>query len=515
MIDPRVQNSMKGKRITRLSSSFITSPAAWVALVTTLFAPAQASGIYSFPHLADNHSWRPPAQADFGSIADQDDLAVRHLIALVDEVSVADTALEASLHALSALPVDAQLTGFGTLLDSDLFTQSDWQEQVAVLGRISKRLLMLGQSGAAIRSAEQAIEHIHAHRGQQSPQLIPFHLLIAMARQQQQSWADAQYHLAQAMSLMHRRDGTLTAMQLPILQQRAANLLAMDEPWKATQVLKATIRISDHSLGERSVESTQTAMLLIRHLRNLGHYHQALSLFNARRELLRDADGLDSPASIALLNEGSLLHLLTFNPEVDRGLRLQQHIVEIQNRNPAMHTAEQRLEARLRLGDWMLLFDRQRDAAQQYAQAWALIDQTESPQQWRDRLSRPELIHAGPNPSLTELGLNRKYSLQWAEFDCWIDPDGRPTRVRINDTNLHGVMRNRVLSLFRQARFRPALDNGMVMTTPAFAYRRVYDTVPHPSDVTLYQSSPRDQDHQRRIRSRHLMPTRLPRRPSN
>ncbi len=482
----------------------------WTMVAMALCSVASASGIYSFPHLSAQQTWLPPAEDDFGSIAEQDDISGDSLISLFVEPTFDSIEFQTQLFAQSDQPLRLRLTVLVDLLESDLSSRLSWRDQMAANGLKSKWTLMLGDADSAVRPAEDAIKMIHDHVGKQSHELIQLHLLVAVARQRQEDYSKSQYHLAQAMSLMHRQDGTLTDRQLPVLHQRATNLMAMDEPWKATQVLKASVRISDHSRGSRSIESTQMAMLLIRHLRNLGHYHQALSLFNTRRELLRDAEGRDTPASVALLNEGSLLHLLTFNSEVDRGLRLQQSIVDIQDQQPNLYTSEQRLRSLLRLGDWMLLFDRQRDAAKPYARAWALIEQTQTPDQWRSRLMRPELIHAGPNPSLTEIGLNQKYALQWTDFKTRIAVDGRPVKAQIIDSNLHGVVRNRALSLFRLARFRPALDEGTPVVTQTFAFRRVYDTVPRPSDVTLYQTDRRFDEYQRRVQSRHLMKSRLP-----
>ncbi len=485
MGDHRVNTSMTSKRI-------VLTKSAMIAACLLMLPGIVCAGIYNLYHFAKDQDWVAPGLTDLGFIGDLPQYDATDFSSLIGPMILQDQTLEAEYlilyEALHEMTEADRLQSFAQRMQQVRGKTSI--EYAAALTLEAQWHLHQQLAEPAIRNLEKAISIVERLEGKFSAQLIQLQTLLGVARSRSGDYRKSQYHLGQAMSLLHRKDGTLTGKQMPVLYLRAKNLLMMDEAWSSEQLLRTALRVSRHNTGVNDVETIDPAITLFRHLREENEYHDALHLFNDMRERFANEDGSDSPAFAPMMMEASLMHLLQNNAEVDRGLRLQRDLVTLMHQFPESFSRTERVNMLLRLADWLIMFDLEDEAAGFYKQAWQVSRETEDVAYWDTLFSEPRLINAGPNPTLSTFGYHWANRLAWTRFNYHLGADGRPSQLEIVESNLHRSTTGRTLQLFRMARFRPVLVDGVPQDSQVHEYLRVYNTEPEEEDSRLRQPPP-------------------------
>ena len=334
-----------------------------------------------------------------------------------------------------------------------------------------------GQFGEAVRPLERSIHGISARLGVHSPVLIGPLAYLGLALKGMEEHDRALDELTRAQALVHRHYGAMSPRQLKLVYAKADILEAKEEYWEAEQMLRLGLRVQEHNHGVGALETMPARYYLAEWLTAIGEYRPALSLYRDAMLALQTQAGEDSPLVVPALRGMAATFLLQQDVDVDRGLTLHQRIADITEQHPDAFTTAERAEAWLDLGDWLILFEREEEAWDAYARAWELAAGDDS-RDWAAYLSEPRLIYAGPNLTVDFMGYQVVNEEVWYDFDFRVRPDGRPSHVKVIDSNLSTLTRTRAISFLRKGRFRPAIVDGEPQTTHDYRIRRYYPTTP-------------------------------------
>ncbi len=287
--------------------------------------------------------------------------------------------------------------------------------------------------------------------------------------------------LSRAQAVTHIEDGASNLRQLKLIYAKAISAEAMQEWFDAEQLYRSAVKVTEDYYQDNYLETLDEKLTLAQWLTSVGRYKPALTEYRQMLEVLADADGQDTPAMLPVMRGMSRAYLLQQEWEVDRGLRLHKRIVELIARYPQSFDTDTQIQVLLDYGDWLMLFNKEDAAADQYALAWELAQtQPEKAELWNEYFSQPQMIYAGAPINMDALGWHKVDEFQFARFQFNVGAQGVPRRVRILDTNLHRTNRRMAIEIFRDARFRPALRAGKPVTTRKFEYYRDYPTNPPP-----------------------------------
>jgi tetratricopeptide (TPR) repeat protein len=350
-----------------------------------------------------------------------------------------------------------------------------------VLSDLGAALYHNGEPDLALEPLRRSLNIVSQRAGLFHPDLIGIHAYLGMALQAVGDHGEALDYLTRAQSLTHRHQGAMNPSQMKLLYAKAHSLEAEGEYWQAEQMFRAALRVSRHNFGDDSLEALTPLYRLAIWLRDNEQFRPALSLYREALELHRGEDGADTPAMVPAMRGMALTYLLEQSFEVDRGLTLNRRIAELARTHPEQFSLHERIRALLDYGDWLLMFHREEEAWAQYADAWMLAQRDESDSvDWELYFTEPRLIYAGPPVSLDVMGYQVVGKEQWNDFEFRIAKDGRPTHVRVVDSNMHALTRRHSMQLLREGRFRPALPGGRPAEVESHQLRRVYPTDPPP-----------------------------------
>ena len=141
----------------------------------------------------------------------------------------------------------------------------------------------------------------------------------------------------------------------------------------------------------------------------------------------------------------------------------------------------------LEMGDWFVQFNREENAWENYREGWELAQgDSESPRDWDAYFQRPHLIYPGGTLGIDLIGYGRVGKEVYYDFEFTIAANGRPEKINILGTNLHGQTRAVAIQAFRYARFRPRIVDGVAVATMGYKVRRVYPTDPPDDYGSVY-----------------------------
>ncbi|MEM9304362.1 MAG: tetratricopeptide repeat protein [Pseudomonadota bacterium] len=337
-----------------------------------------------------------------------------------------------------------------------------------------------GSPQAAIEPLRASIRGISAAEGIYSPNLVGPQAYLGAALQALGEHRDALDELTRAQHLTHRHDGALNLDQLKIVHAKAASLEATGEFWETEQLLRLVLRVNEHHYGATALESLPARWQLAEWLTHYQRYQPALSVYGDAIRLLESKGETAGPAMLQAMRGMAQTYLLQQSVDVDRGLTLTREIAAMIEAAPDRFDLPTRIQAQLELGDWLILFDREDEAWEAYERAWALARDDNS-QDWTAFLAEPRLIYAGPNLTVDFMGYQVIGTEVYNDFAFRVRPDGRPSHVKVLDSNLSVLTRRRSIAFLRDARFRPALASGAPVSTREHRLRRYYPT-PAPDD---------------------------------
>ncbi|MDX1570626.1 MAG: tetratricopeptide repeat protein [Xanthomonadales bacterium] len=353
---------------------------------------------------------------------------------------------------------------------------SDHVEYAYALSDLGAALHHAGRNEEALAPLQESISLIGAANGLYSPVLIGPMAYLGMAFQGLERHEPALDALTRAQHITHRHWGAMNPYQLKLVYAKAASLESLNELHEAEDQLRLGLKLSREQHGEEALESLPALYYLAEWLRATGAFRPALSLYRDAMLMLAGPDGEDTPAMVPAMRGMAATFLLEQDVEVDRGLTLHRRIVELMEARPEAFSATDRIQAYADLGDWLILFEREEEAWDAYGKAWAL-GQSDPTRDWNEYFAEPRLIYAGPNLTVDFMGYQVIGEEVYYDFEFRIREDGRPSHVKVRDSNLSTLTRSRAIGFLRLGKFRPAIVDGKPVERRDYRIRRYYPTV--------------------------------------
>lgn len=327
-------------------------------------------------------------------------------------------------------------------------------------------------------SIKRAIEVIERNFGLYSQRLAdPLALLgelyIGLGRLD-----DAVEAYRRAQHVAHRADGVYTLDQLDYLEKISSVFIEKRKFAEADRHKNFSFFVSEQNYGPDSPALVPAMMKLGGWLRQVGKTREARKLFERAAAILEDAYGPNDPSLIEpLLALGSTTRKRgQYRKQREAALQRMINIVENSNADAA-----DKAESWAKLGDFYILVDDSRRAAEAYSSGWEVLQSAETlPIEERAILGEPKLLHfqrrvylMANTPRATVEGYDRsmeEFPLE-LEFEVGVGVDGRVTAVRAVDLNATNATRRQLRRYVREARFRPAVVDGKPVPVDNFRFK--------------------------------------------
>lgn len=352
----------------------------------------------------------------------------------------------------------------------------------ATSGGLAQAHLLLAevyrQSGD-YRAAEDeilaALDIFEAINGPLSPALIEPYLQLGDTYDENGDYASALIAWAEARNIGRRNFGLLNTDQLPIIDDmtRASEQLGQLEDARELQL--SALALVERNYPEFAPETIEARYKFAAWLRQHNLYEEERRIYFQIERIIEehyDSDPLmlvraqrTRAASYRQANNGDTLGL--------SALRSAKELLEEMDDPPVLPLAEVNLE----IGDWYVEFSRSGTIGVEYLDAWRLLGQLENGEAlreaWFDDLNEVEM------PSLSRRGLSTDTDDPEGHVVVYftVSPSGRTRDIEITDSEPRGFKDAAVARLMRDARFRPRVTDGELVSTRR-AYRFEFRYVP-------------------------------------
>lgn len=441
-------------------------------------------GAMVFPHLDYSpHLERGrPGEESFGTLVDEPGTEVA--TPPTPEIEYPRTTTPAMAAAIQAYEAHLAAGSYEEAVDSagellkavEIDLGPDHIEYAYALSDLGAALYHAGQPREAIAPLQESIALIRGHHGLYSDILVGPIAYLGMAQQALERHQAALDTLSRAQLISHRRWGALNPFQMKLVYAKVASLESLDQLDEAEKQLRFALKLSREQHGADALETLPHVYYLAEWLRTIGSFRDSLSLYRDAMAALQGEYGEDTPAMVPAMRGMAQTFLLQQDVDVDRGLTLHRRIVALMETRPEVFSLADRIHAYADLGDWLILFEREEEAWENYARAWALGQEDDS-RDWAAYFSEPRLIYAGPNLTVDFMGYQVIGEEVFYDFEFRIRRDGRPSHVKVLDSNLSKLTRSRAVGFLRLGKFRPALADGKPRGVRNYRMRRYYPTV--------------------------------------
>jgi tetratricopeptide (TPR) repeat protein len=422
---------------------------------------------------------------------------------------------------VQALPTTIEQSDISELAAHILEQGSEYgAETRALLVEPLMKLAMIekqsGKNLQAERTSELAIELIERNGGVFDAALVEPLVFLAQLKQEGGDHPGAIEMLNRAQHILHRADGVMTGLQLPILEQMISNFSAMEKDDEAGMVTELVYAINVRHLDKHSLEFVPFILKQAEFKAKSWQFRAARELYLDALEILEqylpdnDPDLVDALNGIATVRykeqsygiPGSRLiargrpstkqaknHETQSTREIGKirmrekapiaspyqgrkeGTRTLQKVIAIMDEHPQRFSAIQRAEAYIRLGDWNMLIRRPRLANDAYRSAWHLLaDEVDAAsllaanfgQPKKLKYSRPSLPNRGP-------GMYENYDGRFVAVSYSVNEDGAVRNLRFVDSNSPKAMNVKMRDAVKRAIYRPRyIDAQPVVTDDLF-----------------------------------------------
>ncbi|MEM9304523.1 MAG: hypothetical protein AAGE01_20595 [Pseudomonadota bacterium] len=309
-----------------------------------------------------------------------------------------------------------------------------------------------GEPGA-MTELQRAILEIQGTHGLFAEQLILPYRLLAREQAAQGRFKDADRSLARAQHVTHRLWGNANVAQLSMVEERAGLQARLGEFYEAEELERLAVRLNRERFGVTSEAFVDSTTRLGLWLRRQGLYKEALTELRGAIKVISAEAGSDSPLLVPLHRARAMT--LLGGPLAGRSIGETERALALMDANPDVFSPDERIAARVELGDLMMIFSYERWAVREYRKAWELADaaQVES---WLVRLAKPELVRTQTFKDPVKV----VSVVQEFGFEVDITHDGRVRRAALTRP-MAGPVDYYAPRIFRsEARFRPPIVNG-------------------------------------------------------
>ncbi|MEM9315202.1 MAG: tetratricopeptide repeat protein [Pseudomonadota bacterium] len=256
--------------------------------------------------------------------------------------------------------------------------------------------------------------------------------------------------LGRARQLAQEREGEYNRTQLPLVYVEAESLRALGRLDEAEARQQLAVELVRRHHGEDSTEAALALGRLGEWHYGLASYDEALLLFSTAIE---KAEAVGDPTALLPLLQGMAVTQLAARRAPKRALDLLARVVDLTDQGDGFNT-DTRIEARLLYGNLLMRFSRERDALAAYREAWSIAHDA-GDQAWLARLAEAGAAAGRLNP-VAEIPDERVYFV----FRYDLGADGRPSRVRLLESNTSATKADWARTSFREMRFRPPMVDG-------------------------------------------------------
>jgi tetratricopeptide (TPR) repeat protein len=272
----------------------------------------------------------------------------------------------------------------------------------------------------------------------------------------------------EARTITRRTYGLLSERQLDIIDEMSDAALRLGQIEDAKNLQLEALTLVERNSSETSLESIDARFKYAAWLRRIRQFDEERRLyFEIQRLVSRDYN--DDPVLTARTLRA---RAASFRAEGNgdslgySGLQDALEILQAMPEPPLLLVAQVYLD----IGDWNVEFSRTTALPSEYIDAWQLLGQVENGDtlrhEWFDSLTVVQMNPVSPRGLSTDPNAPMGY----VEIYFTVDPSGRSTDLEITDSYPPGFKDAAFLRQYRDARFRPRVENGELV--PARRARR-------------------------------------------
>lgn len=339
----------------------------------------------------------------------------------------------------------------------------DLQYSVA-LEKLARAQEMSGDLTAAISNYRSAIQRIERAEDMLAARLVKPLTALAGALAKIGQFREATTAYERAAHITRVNSGPMNLDQCDILAALADLHVKQSSFDKAVEVSAYQLAIYRRDLEETDPRVLAAWRRSGELLSLAGRHHDAQEHYEYAMDNIRVSDGPDSLAQLPLLYElsASFLH----HAAADRFTRIEmaraqlERAVLITERNPAA-TPRQKLDAYLRMGDFMQRYGQWESAVNHYRHAW---QQVLGDEELRAKtFNTPVLLT--PQSAFQDDVLDRESGAITVRVLYDVDKRGRVDNERVEDDRGIDGAADKALTRMRRLIFRPRFDAGQPVMT--------------------------------------------------
>ena len=384
---------------------------------------------------------------------------------------------------------------------------------------LMKHAMVRQQAGENLQ-AEQAVELviglIERNGGVFDPGLVEPLVFLAQLRQDGGDHPAAMERLYRAQHILHRTDGVMTGLQLPILALMNTSFAAMEQDDEVRMVIDLSYAINVRRLDKNSLGFVPFILDQAEFKARTWQFRVARELYADALEILGQSLSKNDPGFVAALNglasvryreqkygvpssrliardkastiqttiaeDQSTLHIgralmwekrpktSPYNGRKE-GTRTLQTVIVIMEEHPQSFSTVQHAEARIRLGDWFMLIRKPHLADDAYRNAWQILAAEEDAtkllasyfgQPKKLKFSKPSLPREGP-------GRYADYDDRYVAVRFSVNEDGAVRNLRFVGSNSPAAMNLKMRDAVKRAIYRPRyMDSQAVVTDDCY-----------------------------------------------
>lgn len=386
----------------------------------------------------------------------------------------------AAADAESRLPVNAFETG---ILIEDLMERGDFEAALALADRLLEQATrefgaestqlaeahlliarvhnLSGDYTAAETSILAAIDVFENQAGPLSAVLIDPFLELGDNYGDAGDYQGAISAYSEARTIGRRNYGLLNEQQLRIIDQMTDAAVRLGQLEEARNLQLEALTLVERNFEENSLEAIEARFKFAAWLRELRQYDDARRLyFEIQRIVSRDYEE-DPLLTVRVLRERAQ----SFREEDNgdslgvSGLRDALEILQSMPVPPPQLMAQVYLD----IGDWTVEFSRTGAVPIEYIDAWRWLGNVENGDEIR-RAWFDELVEVEKGP-VSRRGLSSDPSdpVGFVEIFFTVDQTGRTRDLEVTDSFPPGFKDAAFLRQYRDARFRPRVENGQIV----------------------------------------------------
>ena len=324
-----------------------------------------------------------------------------------------------------------------------------------------------GDFRAAEASVLDAIAIYEGREGPLSPVLISPYLDLGKTYDEAGDHAAALSSYSEARNIGRRHYGLLNEGQLEIIElmTAAAEELGQIEEANALQLEALTLVERNH--GESSLETIEARFRYAAWLREQRLYEDERRFYYQIQRIIDREFGGDPLMHVRALRARAASYRDEDNGDNigQSGLRESLELLDAMTDPPLLLKAQVLVD----LGDWEVHFARTGPVGDEYLQAWTLLGEIENGEALRDEWFGGLTEVDMSSISMRGLTTDPAAPLGFVEIHFTVDATGRTRDLEITDSHPQGLKDSAVLRQYRDAKFRPRIENGQLV---AFRHAR-------------------------------------------